>query len=387
MNVLFIAHCRCMYGANKSLLNLILDLRERYQIQPYVVLPVEEDGEFAKVLERNNIPFFVCPYKRWIEGTQVSFKWLRVLKKACSNVFIYRTLYKQIGELDIDFVHSNSSTIQIGAWLSKKWKVPHIWHLREFGQEDYDVQIIYPKWVVNRLFSQAETVIAISEAIADKYRKKVCPKANIRTIYNGIDCDVSKHVQNEMVERNKIRFVCVGVLSEQKGQMDILKACDMLQKNGYQNYEVLLVGTGKDEYEKILKEYVLEHKLVQQVQFMGYCTNVPEILQSCDIGIVASEQEAFGRVTVEYMFSKLPVIGTNSGGTPEIIIDGEQGILYKPHDEQELAKCMMSFLDEPVKIRDYGQNAYNRAKRHFSLHANTDYIYQVYSTRMKNENE
>ncbi|MDD3368822.1 MAG: glycosyltransferase family 4 protein [Lachnospiraceae bacterium] len=383
MKVLFIAHCRCMYGANKSLLNLILDLRTRYHVEPVVLLPIERDGDFAEILKCNGIPCYIHVFYRWIEAVGRGQRGIRAVYKAVRNHGVYRNLYQLLKDEKIDMVHSNSSTIQVGAWLADKLKVPHIWHVREFGEEDYQVEIIYPTSVRNCLFSKAYRVIAISQAIADKYHNMLSNGNNINVVYNGIDNPFPireiKEIENgDNNNEKKVHFVCAGVLSELKGQFTILNACEILQRQGIKGYQVHLIGNGATSYETMLKDYVTEHNLNDFVIFHGYREDVPDMLQQMDVGIVASEKEAFGRVTVEYMFATLPVIGADSGGTKELINDGKNGKLYTAGDPQGLADCMKTFIAQPSIIGQMGQTAYQIAEDKFSLRANTDQIYQIY---------
>ena len=77
--------------------------------------------------------------------------------------------------------------------------------------------------------------------------------------------------------------------------------------------------------------------------------------------------EAFGRVTVEAMMSGNAVIGKNSGGTAELIIENENGFLYEPYDISSLADKMEYFINNPDAVKAMGKNAYNYAKERFLI--------------------
>ena len=124
-----------MLGANKSLLALMLDLRERYNLKPLVLMYDTKDGSLAEELEINNIQYIISPMKFWVVGKKTKFKYLRGIKGYIENITNINTIYNIIQNDNISLVYTNNSTVQIGAMLAEKLKVPHIWHIREFGAD------------------------------------------------------------------------------------------------------------------------------------------------------------------------------------------------------------------------------------------------------------
>ena len=110
--------------------------------------------------------------------------------------------------------------------------------------------------------------------------------------------------------------------------------------------------------------------------------NINQILRNMDVGLMLSKREAFGRVTVEYMLNYMPVIGVNTGATPEII-DNESGFICELDDSEKLADLMQKFITNPELLAKIGSKARERAINNFSLEHNTDEIYKLYQEILK----
>ena len=138
MKILFITHYSALYGANLSMLGLISDLKTRYDCEITVLVP--SVGELTDSLSKSGIRYIVTSYYQWELPTikKITQQVKCIIKKLLNIVLFYKA-YKQI-PCDFDLIHSNSSVIHIGDYLSKKLRIPHIWHLREYGKEDYNLE-------------------------------------------------------------------------------------------------------------------------------------------------------------------------------------------------------------------------------------------------------
>ena len=127
-----------------------------------------------------------------------------------------------------------------------------------------------------------------------------------------------------------------------------------------------------------MKQYISSFHIEHYVQFWGYRDDVTDILKQMDIGVIPSLNEAFGRVTVEYMMESMPVIGANSGGTPELVKDGETGYLYEVGNARCLAEKMETYIVNKKEIATHGMSARRYAVSNFDIKQNTDNIYRIY---------
>jgi hypothetical protein len=101
------------------------------------------------------------------------------------------------------------------------------------------------------------------------------------------------------------------------------------------------------------------------------------VIDQADIVLVCSQNEAFGRITLEAMLLKKPVIGTNAGGTPELIREGVNGLLYTPGECIELAEKIEYFIRHPEKIREFGENGYEFARKNFTKNGYGGRVYRL----------
>ena len=211
--ILFLTYTRTLFGANKSLLALMLDLRERYNVKPIVLMYDKNDGPLAEELEKYNIPYIISPMKFWVVGKDTKLKYLRGLKGYIENKKNIQNILERVQNYDINLVYTNNSTVQIGAMLADKLNVPHIWHVREFGAEygDYDFVFSYPRRIVQKWFKKASSVITISDVMYNYVKNGIGKYANVVRIYNGVANN--KPIRESFDENDKLQFCIVGALN------------------------------------------------------------------------------------------------------------------------------------------------------------------------------
>lgn len=148
---------------------------------------------------------------------------------------------------------------------------------------------------------------------------------------------------------NQVLIGLVGRLDAGKGQHVLLEAAQILRSQGQKNFKIILVGedtlNNRGTGQK-LKEFVLEHKLQETVVFAGFRQDVPEIMASLDVLVMASEAETFGRVIIEGMAAGVPVVGTKAGGVVNIIDDGVNGLLVQQQNPQALAEALSRLIGD-----------------------------------------
>lgn len=372
MKILFITHYDNMYGANQALFHLALLLKTKYGEEPVVVVPAK--GGMAERLSETGIPVILHPVTQWqaVYSTPLRFLIKKIKRKKRLEQEVESLYQKLCDEENFgtkpDLIYSNSSVIGTGAMLAEKLRCRHIWHIREFSWEHFHMKYFYSKKRVCQLYEQSECLVTISDALKENYRKRY-PDAKIRRVYDGVSGEYLVK-DKEPVER-PVRFCYIGYLFPMKHQDQILEACECLDREGYAQYEVWLVGDGRDAYKDRLQRKIRQAGL-SRVKMTGYRTDVHELLETMDVGLIASEYEGFGLVTVEYMLHGMPVIGRNSGGTPEIIMDRTTGYLYD--DTEGLVAAMKRLIQHPEKIGQMGRAGKERAKECFSEERNAEEI-------------
>jgi glycosyltransferase involved in cell wall biosynthesis len=165
--------------------------------------------------------------------------------------------------------------------------------------------------------------------------------------------------------RSGFRCVVVGALGEGKRQEEAILAMTELDRPGRAT-QLLVVGAGDSAYEQRLRRLIDEHGLGRRVFLMGHVPNPYPLVESADAVLICSRYEGFGRVTVEGMLAGKPVVGARSGGTAELIADGETGYLYTMGDHRELAAIVQRLAERPAEGRRVGERARIWARRRFT---------------------
>lgn len=368
INILFLTHYSKMYGANISMISLIKDLRERYKIRPFVICPMK--GELGRELRKEKIPYEVVEFRQWVVSNNLNTIKYR-LNYIKTNLFALIRIKSIIKEQfkEIDLVYSVTSVFDLGLWYAKLNGIPHIWHIREDIQH-YDMVGIWNKKVMMRIYAKSDKLIFISKFLKDNFYESYGKMKNSVVIYNGI----REMELNHRSTTDVVTFCIVGLIHKNKNQLQVIRACRQLKQDVDKEFLVYIVGDGDQAETKKLKEYVRRNHLEKHVKFCGYQKNVLPILEKCDVGIMASYREAFGRATVEYMMAGLPVIASKSGANEEIVKHKVTGLLYETNSIQGLKECMKYAITNPGAMKRMGEQGHLRAVDKFNMSRNTDEI-------------
>lgn len=386
MRVLFIPSGDDKYGAPKSMMELVGNLKERHDIEPIIMTCSEgkinewcrENGIECHVLGQGS--FMVVGGSNWFRKIvkhgmypYLKYKYLKENKRA----------RKQIEELlkdkQIDIVHTNVNRVDVGAYYAQNHNIPHVWHLREFGKEDYNC--MYLRFGAIQFMNQStKKFVAISEAVKKAWGAKGLEQSKIDVIYNGIDLSKFSNEQPSRINEQHeiVKIVFAGIISETKGQIQLIKAIELLPLEIRKKIKVDFYGGGREAYINSLKKYVLEHGVNNIISFKGYCNNIPEVLTNYDIGVVSSRAEAFGRVTAEYMAAGLCVVASDTGANPEIVENKKTGLIYRWNNSEALAKCIEYFVSNREQLKKMRLNAFCSVKNKYSMDRCSDEIYQLY---------
>ena len=386
MRVLYIPSGDDKYGAPKSMMELVGNLSERHNIEPIIMTCKkglinewsDKHGFENYVLGQGS--FMVVGGSNWFRKTvkHGMYPYLKY-KYEMEDMYARQRIEKLIGNKRIDLIHTNVNRVDIGGYYSLGHEVPHVWHLREFGKEDYNCMFLR-RDAVDFMNKSSTMFVAISNAVKQAWIDKGLEEKKIKVIYNGIDLsnypkEIPERVNTQL---GPLKIVFAGIISETKGQYQLIKAIDALPDHIKKQVKVDFYGGGREEYINKLQNIVKRLKLESLITFKGYSSRLFEILPQYDIGIVASRAEAFGRVTIEYMASGLCVIASNSGANPEIVHDAENGLLYKFNDYQELAdkiRYLAANRDVLFRIRKY---AYESVSSRYSMNRCADDVYDLY---------
>ncbi|MCM1182296.1 MAG: glycosyltransferase family 4 protein [Roseburia sp.] len=373
MKVLFITNFGLMYGANQSLFYMMKYLKKSHNVEPYLLVP--GGGGIEAHCKEENINCICADFRiSYIDGDT---KWLPIRKQTRKIMRFtdYIRIYKEINMAGIkfDLIHSNSSVFDIGYFLARWWHIPHVWHIREFAMEDYNLHNVISKTSELRQYQKSNAIIAISESIR-QYVKNKGKGIPLYRIYNGIE--ITEEYDKQYCKKGIVKFCIVGALNKKKNHPDVVKACLELLNKDISSFELYIIGDYVGETAEEINRLCSGHpELDKRIVRMGYRRDVNSLLKDMDVGIMASDKEAFGRVTIEYMANYMSVIGTNTGGTPELIKG--VGDLFEPHDVVHLAELMEKYICHPRLLYDKRKQNRLQAER-FTAQNNADDIYAIY---------
>jgi glycosyltransferase involved in cell wall biosynthesis len=181
------------------------------------------------------------------------------------------------------------------------------------------------------------------------------PVANARVIYTGIDPQryLSKSDNHKLSGDNPVfNLLYAGRLVAEKGVGTVIQALGkLILDQGMRNVRLSLAGSGSTDYQSYLQRLATQAGLDEYVSFLGHVQpeEMPRLLQQCDVLLLPSTwEEPFSRMVLEGMISGLVVIATPTGGTIEILEDGENGLLFTPNDPEDLARKIARLVEDPI---------------------------------------
>jgi glycosyltransferase involved in cell wall biosynthesis len=175
----------------------------------------------------------------------------------------------------------------------------------------------------------------------------------------NLQMDRGKFKEELNIPKDAKIIITIGRLVTQKGHRVLLDAIPKIlskEKNVY----FLIVGDGRLEQE--LKVRAQNLGISSNVGFLGTRKDTPELLAVSDIFVFPSVWEGQGMILFEAFFSKIPIIASNVGGIPDVVIDGKTGILTEPGSSKDLADKILIGLENPEMIKKLAANAFEKYK-------------------------
>jgi len=173
----------------------------------------------------------------------------------------------------------------------------------------------------------------------------------------------------EELEKNNLKnhtktFLFVGQIIPRKGINFLLEACSLLRQQGYDDYTVIIVGEGSQRNE--LEKYSQEYSLQNHVQWIGSVdySHLSSYFHKADVFILPTLEDVWGMVILEAMAFGKPILSSKWAGASELIIDGDNGYVFEPHNPEEIAERMKYFIDNPHAIVSMGLRSQEIISQH-----------------------
>ena len=214
------------------------------------------------------------------------------------------------------------------------------------------------KWLMRK----ANAIVCESDSFRNELVQLGIPANTISVIANGIDLEAFQPTDKTTARRqlnlpeDKTILINVGGLSPVKDQKTLIEAAAQIITN---KPGLLLVLVGEGETRKELESLVQSKGLQEQIRFAGFqeVTKIPEWLNAADIFVLTSISEGSPNIILEAMSCALPIIATSVGGIPEMIRDGEEGLLIPPQAPEVLIEKLNILLGDAELQKKLSRNA------------------------------
>jgi len=396
--ILYVDHTAKIGGGEIAILNLINAI-DRKRFEPVFVL-----GSTGPLLERltaAHVETYVIELDSSVTearkdslGFTSLFK-LRQVILCCQYVI---KLSRLIRSLQIDVVHTNSLKSHIfGGIAGRLAGTRVIWHVRDAIDSSYlpknvvkvvkALARIVPTFVIANSASTLEKLdLNSSKGLSERkngYASKT-EKKRSKVVHDGCDPSFFAETEPEPSEYDDQRpFVVtlVGRITEWKGQHIFLRAAARVLKE-VPTATFQIVGAplfGEDEYEESLHGLCKELGIEEQVRFLGFRDDIPAIVSKCDLLVHASIiGEPFGQVVIEGMITGKPVIATDGGALPEIVINNVTGLLVEMGSVDHMADAIVSVYRNPSMARAMGKAGRERVLDNFTIAHTAAQMHNVY---------
>lgn len=377
LNVMYICNDLGIGGATLSLIDTL------EQMRGYVncIVVIRQQYDIIYHLEKLNIQYYIVPFE-----CDYGLKENNSLEKMELNFIEDYDSAKHLVEIihneKIDLIHINSSVSNVGAIAGLMAGIPYIWHIRELIHDHFNC-CYYNEDLKRELFNKAARIISISDCV----KKKVLETYKIESIrmYNGLDIDKYENVIDDKNTYNR-NFLMAGIISEEKGQWDAIRAVEFLIKKGYTDIKLYIIGNANEVFKWSVEKYVKRHDLNNNIYFISFKEDLMLFRKKVSYSITGSKMEALGRSTIEAMLAGNIVIGADTGGTKELIgLEEKRGYLYEQGNYENLALVLEKVINESDAIKKRIQkSAQIYAIKEFDSVKYCKELYQVYLDAVAN---
>lgn len=349
-------------GAEKLIYDMALEFKKR-NLDFSVILLTSIGDIYGKKLEEAGI-----------DVIYLSDKWDIYSPK---NIFRLKKILK-----DYDVVHTHTYTAQLwtafaSLFLDKKKKyitTEHSTHNRRREKK-------YFKYIDKWMYSRYNKIVSITEATQNNLKKWLGDKKESKyfIINNGINLDnyfntkpIDRKLIDKNISQNDILISMIGRFSEQKDQETLIKSMQFLNEI----YKLILLGDGDSTKEK---KIVQELNLENRVYFLGYKSNIAEIVKSCDIAVLSSYWEGLPLALLESMALGVPTLGSNVQGIKDII--GDDGVVFERGNSKELAEKIEYYINNKDEYEKLSKLGIEKSKR-YSLEEMVEKYLKTYEEKL-----
>jgi len=361
--ILIIDHTSALGGAELSLDGLVTAMPQE-RCHYTVALP--GPGSLVDRLREKGIEVDLVPiesWRWWVKTPERTLKfWLSIPLQLMS---LARWL-KYLRARKPDIVHFNINRLVEPVIAARILGIPSVMHYRDIPSRISYRFVLGIKgfyWLMHMVDCW------IANSCATRYDILPFARIPIETIPNAIDLNHFDKMALNGTSDNRDRLLSLAMVAglvPWKNHPDYIKLAKLICDKR-ENVRFLIAGVGKPDYTAKLKQIADDLLVNGRVEFLGFVENVPAFLQKVAMLIHTTDREPFGRVFVEAMAARRPVVAFDSGGASEIVVDGETGILVPPGDLDAMAQAVCQLLDDPATRQRIGEAGRMRVEKFYTI--------------------
>jgi glycosyltransferase involved in cell wall biosynthesis len=247
------------------------------------------------------------------------------------------------------------------------------------------------KWVDRFIYARFDYVVAVSEAVAVSLREWLPQVGNkIAVIHNGIQSANLQTAESKNDIRQRLDLDPQTPVIFASGNFRLAKGFDLLlqsfvilnetyfRDNKDQDQLPVLVITGEGGLQSSMQELSRQLGIEEQVRFLGFRTDMPVILKAADLFVLSSRWEGCPMVILESMTLGVPVLATNVGGVPELIVEDQTGKLVPPGSPEKLAEGIYEMLTDKERAACFAEQGQTRLSQFFAIDRNAQIMNSLY---------
>ncbi len=384
-------------GASLGIYEMVRS-QSREAFVPYAVLPPGPEEKVAPLR-----PLFedlrTMPMPWWNRNREAG--WLRRAaytlgrkRRGHNQGRMQRDIEGFIKAWGIDLVHTGTAVTLGGALAARACGVPHIWHIKEEIGQHGRVRFAYPDAkLVAFMGGLSDRIVVMSEFIGRIFRTHQCRKLAI--VPDGVDVarydsGASRNLRRQLGlgpdqflvgmvasltsswKRHDVYVKMAGLLARRLPQAHFIAIGP--RPSSRQRWPHDLPWRHYEEMVALAREHVPEGRLT----FLDFVPDPPDIMRSLDVLVHPCDVEPFGRIAIEAMAAKTPIVGPTTGGLAETVVDGETGSLVPPGDPVAFAEATQRLLNDEGLRLEMGQAGRRRVHGHYTIERHIERMHALY---------
>lgn len=314
------------------------------------VLLCPSGTKLESIAKQQQFNYHSLPFKSTLDKN-----WIKTIKSIISSE-----------QIDLVLIHnSKAQTLCIVATLLSRKKIPLVFFRTLIKKVDTN---FFRRWKYN--YTHLRKIVCVSEAVKDTLKPAIDDHSRLSIVGSATDLDQFKNrkptgvLRTELNLNDKTKIVGnVSAFVPFKDHITWVETAALVLKNT-KNIKFVLAGTGPLEDE--IKAKVNAMGLQNDIIFLGFRNDISEIFPDFDLFLFTSKNEPTGGVLLEAYASHVPIVACNAGGIPEVVVDGQTGILAEKENPKDFANAVVNILSDKNKIQTLTKNGFNHLKTNFT---------------------